>query len=211
LLSLLAARWHIPGMALPRVQPIRPTWRKEPFDHPEWVFDVKYDGFRGLCYVEQGRGHFISRNGNLLSRCDVLAEQVASLLDVDDAVIDGEIIVADETGRPQFYDLLRGTRTPAYVAFDIVCRPAVFAAPRAPAGPAGDSAEGLAGRMRGAVGHRPRLRAVRSDVRQRPRGHRRQAPRRSLRPAHQMAEDQKSQLHAEGGQGRLVQWTTAEA
>jgi bifunctional non-homologous end joining protein LigD len=107
-------------MALPRVQPIRPTWRKEPFDHPEWVFDVKYDGFRGLCYVEQGRGHFISRNGNLLSHCDVLAEQVASLLDVDDAVIDGEIIVADETGRPQFYDLLRGTRTPAYVAFDIV-------------------------------------------------------------------------------------------
>src|SRR4051794_33613173 len=31
-------------MALPRVQPIAPTWRKGPFDHLEWLFDVKYDG-----------------------------------------------------------------------------------------------------------------------------------------------------------------------
>jgi bifunctional non-homologous end joining protein LigD len=30
------------------------------------------------------------------------------------------VIAADETGRPQFYDLLRNTRTPAYVAFDVV-------------------------------------------------------------------------------------------
>ena len=50
----------------------------------------------------------------------MLAEQVATTLDVDDAVIDGEIICTDETGRPQFYDLLRGTRAPSYIAFDIV-------------------------------------------------------------------------------------------
>jgi ATP-dependent DNA ligase len=59
-------------MALPRVQPIRPTWRKQPFDAPDWLFEVKYDGFRGLCYVEQGRGRFISRNGNTLGRFDAL-------------------------------------------------------------------------------------------------------------------------------------------
>jgi len=35
------------GMAHPRIQPIRPTWRKEPFDAPDWLFDLKYDGFRG--------------------------------------------------------------------------------------------------------------------------------------------------------------------
>ena len=49
---------------LPRVQPIAPTWRKRPFDDPGWAFDVKYDGFRVLCYVERGRAYFISRNGN---------------------------------------------------------------------------------------------------------------------------------------------------
>ena len=38
-------------MALPRVQPIIPTWRREPFDDPEWLFEFKYDGFRGLCVM----------------------------------------------------------------------------------------------------------------------------------------------------------------
>ena len=45
------------------------------------------------------------------------------------------MITADETGRPRFYDLPRCTRTPAYVAFDILWqdyRPAIFAAQRAP-------------------------------------------------------------------------------
>src|SRR6516164_480110 len=84
---------HIRGVPLPRVQPIIPTRRKEPFDHPEWLFDFKYDGFRALCYIEQGRCRFISRNGNVLSRFEALGEQVSRLLDVDDAVIDGEVIV----------------------------------------------------------------------------------------------------------------------
>src|SRR5215831_19464521 len=41
-------------------------------------------------------------------------------LEIEDAILDGEIIAADENGRPQFYDLLRRTRAGAYVAFDIV-------------------------------------------------------------------------------------------
>jgi bifunctional non-homologous end joining protein LigD len=107
-------------MALPRIQPIAPTWRKSPFDDPEWVFDVKYDGFRGLAYIEQRRSRLISRNDNLMTRFDALADQIAAELDVNDAVLDGEIICSDESGRPQFYDLLRGTRAPAYVAFDLL-------------------------------------------------------------------------------------------
>ena len=107
-------------MTLPRVQAIVPTWRKEPFDNPDWLFDFKYDGFRALYYIEPGRNRLISRNGNLLTRFDALGDALTAELDVDDAVIDGEVIAADETGRPQFYDLLRGTRAPAYVAFDIL-------------------------------------------------------------------------------------------
>jgi bifunctional non-homologous end joining protein LigD len=115
-------------MTLPRIQPIAPTWRKEPFDHPDWLFDVKYDGFRALCYLEHGRCTFVSRRGNVLTRFDPLCQQVASAicpdvvseLGVEDAILDGEVIVADETGRPQFYDLLRRARSPAYVAFDLL-------------------------------------------------------------------------------------------
>ena len=107
---------HIRGVVLPRVQPIIPTRRKEPFDDPDWLFDCKYDGFRAVCYVEQGRGRFVSRNGNLMGRFDELGDQLAALLDLDEAILDGEVIAADATGRPQFYDLLRGAQAPAYVA-----------------------------------------------------------------------------------------------
>jgi len=54
------------------------------------------------------------------SHFGVLANQVGRLLDVDEAVIDGEVIAADETGRPQFYELLRVPRSACYVAFDIL-------------------------------------------------------------------------------------------
>jgi bifunctional non-homologous end joining protein LigD len=107
-------------MSLQRVQPIIPTWRKEPFDDPRWLFDFKYDGFRAVCYLERRCCHFISRNGNLLGRFDELGNQLAAELGVDEAIFDGEVIVADATGRPQFYDLLRRTRSPAYVAFDLL-------------------------------------------------------------------------------------------
>ena len=41
---------------LPRIQPIAPVRRNEAFDDPGWLFDFKYDGFRGLCYLGAGRG-----------------------------------------------------------------------------------------------------------------------------------------------------------
>jgi len=63
----------------------------------------------------------LSRNGNLMSRFAGLGEKIAASLDVDDdAILDGEIIGTDETGRPQFYDLLRHMRPAAYVAFDVM-------------------------------------------------------------------------------------------
>jgi bifunctional non-homologous end joining protein LigD len=107
-------------VTLPRVQPIVPTWRERPFDDHSFTFDVKYDGYRGLCYLEQRRNRLISRNNNIMTRFDGLADQVAGALDVNDAILDGEIIAVDETGRPVFIDLLRGTRNPRYVAFDVV-------------------------------------------------------------------------------------------
>ena len=92
----------------------------DPFDDPDWLFDVKYDGFRGLCYIEPGRNRLVSRHGNTFDRFDALADQIAAALDVHDVILDGEIIAADETGRPVFIDLLRGTRALAYVAFDLL-------------------------------------------------------------------------------------------
>jgi hypothetical protein len=27
------------------------VWRREPFDHPDWIFEIKHDGFRAIAYV----------------------------------------------------------------------------------------------------------------------------------------------------------------
>jgi bifunctional non-homologous end joining protein LigD len=133
------------------VQPIIPISRKEPFDDPACLFEFKYDGFRALCYIEQRRCRFVSRNGNTMAHFDALGDQVAAELELDDAILDGEAIAADETGRPQFYVLLRRTRRPAYVAFDLLwlkrCRPARSAAPRAPAALGGHHSETILGHL----------------------------------------------------------------
>jgi len=57
----------------------------------------------------------------VLSRFEALGEQMAGMLEIDEAIIDGEVVAVDETGRPQFYDLLRRrAQAPAYVAFDLL-------------------------------------------------------------------------------------------
>jgi ATP dependent DNA ligase domain len=81
----------------------------------DWLFDLKYDGFRAVAYIRRGRCNLVSRNGNPFDRFAMLADQVAAALGVVDAVLDGEVIAADETGRPQFYDLLRRTRKAGFV------------------------------------------------------------------------------------------------
>jgi bifunctional non-homologous end joining protein LigD len=55
-----------------------------------------------------------------LSRFEAFGEQLAAVLGVENAIIDGEVIAVDETGRPQFYELLRVPRSASYVAFDIL-------------------------------------------------------------------------------------------
>ena len=142
---------------LPRVQPIAPILGPEPFDDPEWVFDFKYDGFRGICYLEQGRCRMISRNGNLMSRFAGLGDQIAASLTVSDAILDGEVIATDETGRPQFYDLLRHTQAPTYVAFDVIWLNGIDLRQRPltePAVPAEHHAQTVNDHLRSAVGHR---------------------------------------------------------
>ena len=41
--------------------------RAAPFDDPDWIFELKYDGFRALAVIEHGRAQLFSRNGHSLS------------------------------------------------------------------------------------------------------------------------------------------------
>jgi bifunctional non-homologous end joining protein LigD len=95
------------------MDPVIPIVRKEPFDDPAWLFELKYDGFRGI--ADTIRGRMLSKNKNRLRRFERLLETLPQ-----GCVFDGEIVVLDETGRPIFNDLLFGRREPTYIAFGVL-------------------------------------------------------------------------------------------
>ena len=53
-----------------------------PFDDPEWIFELKYDGFRALAVIERGRAQLLSRNGqqNMLDECFNSGLEIANRL-----------------------------------------------------------------------------------------------------------------------------------
>jgi len=102
-------------------QPIPLSRKPLPFDHPEWIFELKYDGFRSLAIIEHGRCQLISRNGHPFASFSALAESISDSLTNRRAIIDGEICSLDRRGRPQFKNLLfhRGN-PPCFFAFDLL-------------------------------------------------------------------------------------------
>jgi bifunctional non-homologous end joining protein LigD len=81
--------------------------RPLPFDHPEWIFEPKYDGFRSLTIIEPSRTQLISRNGHPFnSFADLRREMSAPSSGTGRTVLDGEIVCLDKRGRPQFRDVM---------------------------------------------------------------------------------------------------------
>ncbi|MFP2909966.1 non-homologous end-joining DNA ligase, partial [Pyxidicoccus sp. 3LFB2] len=85
------------------------------------VYEVKYDGFRAVAALRNGKLTFQSRRGNDLSaRFPALAEALRAL-DVDDAVVDGEIVALDPKGRSRFQLLQNQAGVEQrYVIFDVL-------------------------------------------------------------------------------------------
>lgn len=111
----------MPVATIPRVQPIILTVRAEAFNDSAWLFEPKYDGFRGLLHVNGETGHFISKRGNRMKRFQTLADQLRPKVKARNAVLDGEIVCLDrDTGIPQFYELMRGAGSCYYAAFDVL-------------------------------------------------------------------------------------------
>ena len=74
---------------------------KEPFDHPDYIFELKMDGFRAIAYLQNGECKLISRNVKNL-RFESLKNALADL-PVQSTIIDGQIVCLDENGVSQFY------------------------------------------------------------------------------------------------------------
>lgn len=102
------------------VTPLRLTRRQTPFDDPDWIFELKYDGFRALAYVDDGVCRLVSRNRHLFDEFAPLAADVTRSLRAERAVLDGEIACVDDQGRSQFYELMARRCRPCFFAFDLL-------------------------------------------------------------------------------------------
>jgi bifunctional non-homologous end joining protein LigD len=114
------------NVSLPDFRTLRPmlaTSAGAPFNDPEWIFELKLDGFRALALVDQENARLISRRGNdLSSDYPTLVDTLASMRLT--AVLDGEIVMLDQDGVPRF-ELLQTYKKAreghlVYYVFDIL-------------------------------------------------------------------------------------------
>jgi bifunctional non-homologous end joining protein LigD len=105
---------------LPRVEPIVPVALPQPFSHPDWLFEPKYDGFRGMVYLTGRKCTIYSKRGNAFSRFDELRRRLCTELPKVEVILDGEIIAIDDEGRIDFWGLMKGRGHLAFAAFDLL-------------------------------------------------------------------------------------------
>ena len=72
------------------------------FDSPEWLFELKWDGYRAVAFIESGRLRLVSRNQNDLTKQFSELASMPQFVKAERAILDGEIVALDEEGRPSF-------------------------------------------------------------------------------------------------------------
>jgi bifunctional non-homologous end joining protein LigD len=84
------------------IRPMLATAVEKPFDGDDWLFEIKWDGYRAVAFIEAGKIRLVSRNQNDLTAQYSELEDVPRFLRAKSAVVDGEIVAVDEQGRPSF-------------------------------------------------------------------------------------------------------------
>jgi bifunctional non-homologous end joining protein LigD len=105
---------------VPTFQPLALERAPAPFSHPDWLFEIKWDGFRSLVCIEQGKCRLMSRKGNEFKSFRTLNESLIAELKVPAAVLDGEIVCLNHAGKTEFRDLLFRRGEPRFLAFDLL-------------------------------------------------------------------------------------------
>lgn len=100
--------------------PLPLSRRPEPFSHPDWLFEIRYDGFRALAHLDPSGVRLVSRHGNRFASFTDLCASLELFLRAKHAVLDGEIVCLDENGHAQFSELLFRRGTLQFCAFDLL-------------------------------------------------------------------------------------------
>ena len=103
--------------------------RRYPFDSPDHLYELKWDGIRALASVEGGRTTLTDRNGREITHLFPELSQIKIQGKHDGTVLDGEIVCLDKDGRPSFPLLQERldrpnarprNAQPNYIVFDVL-------------------------------------------------------------------------------------------
>jgi bifunctional non-homologous end joining protein LigD len=84
------------------IYPMLATSIEGAFDSPEWFFEIKWDGYRAIAFLEKNTVRLVSRNQNDLTGQYSDLQDMAQFVDAKTAILDGEVIAMDEAGRSSF-------------------------------------------------------------------------------------------------------------
>jgi bifunctional non-homologous end joining protein LigD len=104
------------------IEPCLPSPAKAPPSGPDWIHEIKHDGFRIMARRDAAGVRLLTRKGNDLTRRFPFIAMAVAALPVPSCLIDGEAIVSDEDGLAIF-DRIRGHGTLAgatLCAFDLL-------------------------------------------------------------------------------------------
>ncbi|HET7248433.1 MAG TPA: DNA ligase D, partial [Gemmatimonadales bacterium] len=92
------------------VAPMLAETRDEPFSRAGWLFEVKLDGYRMRAVKENGQARLITRNGNDYSAAFPELIRPIAALPYTNVLMDGELVILDDAGRPSFQRLQNRAR-----------------------------------------------------------------------------------------------------
>jgi bifunctional non-homologous end joining protein LigD len=93
-----AAKREMPA----KIQPMLASVIEKPFDDPDWFFEIKWDGYRAVSFIQNGNVRLVSRNQNELTHRYPELQDLPKFLHTKNAILDGEVVAVDEQGRPSF-------------------------------------------------------------------------------------------------------------
>ena len=74
----------------------------EPFDGKDWLFEIKWDGYRAVTFIEHGKARLVSRNQNDLTPRYPELKDLPKFVKAKQAILDGEVVALDAEGRSSF-------------------------------------------------------------------------------------------------------------
>lgn len=83
------------------ISPMLANQAEKPFDDPNFIYEVKWDGYRIIAEIKKGKVKLISRNGKAYTKkFEAVADALGKIK--HDCVIDGEVIALDDSGQSRF-------------------------------------------------------------------------------------------------------------